>query len=101
MLIPSSLVQLFIGQYLLGNSYAPRTGNTLVDKTSSTGKIRIPGGSVVKNSPANEGDADLIPGSGRSPRERNGNQFCILACKISWTEGLGGLQSTELQKSRT
>ena len=31
---------------------------------------------VVKNSPANEGDIrdiDSIPGSGRSPGERNGN----------------------------
>ena len=27
---------------------------------------------VVKNPPANAGDADSIPGSGRSPRGRNG-----------------------------
>ena len=33
----------------------------------------FPGGSVVKNPPANAGDVDLIPGSGRSPREGNGN----------------------------
>ena len=31
------------------------------------------GGSVVKNPPANAGDAGLIPGSGRSPREGNSN----------------------------
>ena len=34
------------------------------------------GGSVVKNLPVNErasGDADLIPGSGRSHGNRNGN----------------------------
>ena len=31
------------------------------------------GGSVVKNPPANAGDVGLIPGSGRSPGERNGN----------------------------
>ena len=30
-------------------------------------------GSVVKNPPANAGDADSIPGSGRSPGEGNGN----------------------------
>ena len=35
--------------------------------------IGFPGGSVVRNSFANAGDADLIPGSGRSPREGNGN----------------------------
>ena len=33
----------------------------------------FPGGSVVKNPPANAGDADLIPGLGRSPGEGNGN----------------------------
>ena len=32
-----------------------------------------PGGTVVKNLPANAGDADLIPGSGRSPGEGHGN----------------------------
>ena len=30
----------------------------------------IPGGSIVKNPPANAG---LIPGSGRAPEEGNGN----------------------------
>ena len=36
----------------------------------------FPGGSVVKNLPANAGDAgdkDLNPGSGRSPEVGNGN----------------------------
>ena len=33
----------------------------------------FPGGSVVKNLPANAGDVDVIPGSGRSPGEGNGN----------------------------
>ena len=33
----------------------------------------IPGGSVVKNLPANAGDAGLIPESGRSPGGGNGN----------------------------
>ena len=32
-----------------------------------------PGGTVAKNPPANAGDADLIPGSGRSPGEGHGN----------------------------
>ena len=38
------------------------------------------GGSVVKNPPANAEDEGLIPGSGRSPGERNGNSlqyFCL------------------------
>ena len=33
----------------------------------------FPGGSAVKNPPASAGDASLIPGSGRSPGEGNGN----------------------------
>ena len=33
----------------------------------------LPGGSVVKNLPANAGDTGYLPGSGRSHRERNGN----------------------------
>ena len=39
-------------------------------------KLGFPGGSVVKNSPANAGDAGdmgLIPGSGRCPRVGNGS----------------------------
>ena len=37
-----------------------------------------PGGSVIKNPPANAGDTGgpgLIPGLGRSPEEGNGNPF--------------------------
>ena len=40
----------------------------------------FPSGSAVTNSPANARDADLIPGSGRSPGEGNGNpleNFCL------------------------
>ena len=33
----------------------------------------LPGGSVVKNMPANAGDAGSIPGLRRSPGEGNGN----------------------------
>ena len=33
------------------------------------------GGLVVKNPPANAGDASLIPGLGRSPGKGNGNPF--------------------------
>ena len=33
----------------------------------------FPGGSVLKNPPANAGDPSSVPGSGRSPGEGNGN----------------------------
>ena len=35
--------------------------------------LGFPGGSVVKNPPANAGDLGPIPGSGRSPEEGSGN----------------------------
>ena len=35
--------------------------------------MRLPGGSVVKNPPANAGDVSSIPGSGRFPGEGYGN----------------------------
>ena len=41
----------------------------------------FPGGSVVKNQPANSGDTGSIPGLGRSPGKRNGNQL-----QYSWLE---------------
>ena len=37
--------------------------------------MSFPGGSVVKNLPANAGEAGSIPGLGRSPGEGYGNQL--------------------------
>ena len=42
-----------------------------------------PGGSAVKNPPANAGDAGSIPGLGRSPGEGNGNQHQQYSCQDS------------------
>ena len=53
----------------------------------------FPGGSVVKNLPANAGDAGLIPGSGRSLEKGMGTHSSNLAWEISWTEETGGLLS--------
>ena len=42
--------------------------------------LGIPGGSGVRNLPANAGEVGLIPGSGRCPGEGNGNPrhyFCL------------------------
>ena len=46
---------------------------------------------VVKNLPANKGDADLIPGLGRSPGEGNGNPLQYSCLEIPWTEEPGRL----------
>ena len=44
------IINLFLGSHILG----------------------FPKGSVIKNLPANAGDTDSVPGSGRSPGEGNG-----------------------------
>ena len=60
----------------------------------------FPGNSVGKESACNAGDSDLIPGSGRSPGEENGNPLSVLAWRFPWTEEPDGLQSMGSQ-SRT
>ena len=55
---------------------------------------------MVKNLPANTGDAGLIPGLGRSSEEAKGNRLQYFALEIPWTEEPGGLQSMGSQKSQ-
>ena len=58
----------------------------------------FPGGSVIKNPPANAGDpgdTGLIPGWEDSLKEEVAIHSSILAWKIPWTEEPGGLQSRE------
>ena len=47
---------------------------------------------MVKSLPADAGDADPSPGSGKSPGEGHATHSGILAWKIPWTEDPGGLQ---------
>ena len=58
----------------------------------------FPGGSAVKNPPANAGDSGLIPGTGRSPGEGNGNPLQYSCLDNPWTEDLGWLLSMGLQR---
>ena len=62
--------------------------------------IGFPGGSVVKNLPANAGDVSLISGLGRFPGVGNGNPLQYSAWKIPWAEKPGRLQSMGLQNVR-
>ena len=58
----------------------------------------FPGGSAVKDQPADAGDAGdrgSVLVSGRSPGEANGNP---LDWRIPWTEDPGGLQSMQSQR---
>ena len=61
----------------------------------------FPGGSAVKNPPADAGDSGSIPGLGRSPGEGNDNQLPNSCWEIPWTEEPGGLQFMGPQKSQT
>ena len=57
------------------------------------GILGFPGSSVVKNLPANAGDArdtDSIPELGRSLEEEMATYSSILAWKTLWTEEPGG-----------
>ena len=61
----------------------------------------FPSVTVVKNCPVNAGnprDMGLIPGSGRSPGEGNGNPLQYSCLRIPWMEEPGGLQSMESQR---
>ena len=58
----------------------------------------FPGGSVVKNLPANAGDEGSIPGLGRSPSEGNGK---LLQCTCRKCHGKRSLAVHEVTKSRT
>ena len=58
----------------------------------------FPGGSVVKNLPANVGDVVSIPGSEGPPGGRNGNPLQCSCWEDPWTEEPGGLQSMGSQR---
>ena len=62
-------------------------------------KMGFPGGSGVKNLPANEGDAGSMPGSGRSHRWGNATCSTIFTWRIPWTEEPGGLQSMRSKRA--
>jgi len=51
----------------------------------------LEGGSDGKESACNAGDADSIPGSGRSPGGGNGYPLQYSCWRIPWTEEPGGL----------
>ena len=59
-------------------------------------RCSFPGGSVVKNLPANAGDVGSIPGS----EKKMTTNSSILAWQIPWTEEPGGLQSRASQRVR-
>ena len=61
----------------------------------------FPGGVVVKNLPANAGDAGLIPESGRSPGEGNGNPLQHSCLENSMSRGAWWITVRGVAKSWT
>ena len=60
--------------------------------------VGFPGGSRVNNLPAMQETWVWSPGREDSPEEGRATHFSILAWRIPWTEELGWLQSTGLQR---
>ena len=72
------------------------------DMTSGD-RLRFPGGTMVKNLPANAGDArdaGSILESGRSPGAGNGNSLQYSCLKNPWTEEPGELQARGSERVR-
>ena len=61
--------------------------------------MSFPGGSVVKNLPANAGVAGSVPGLGRSPGEGNGNPLQYSCLENPMDREPGGQQFIGSQKS--
>ena len=61
----------------------------------------FPGGSAGKESACNVGDPSMIPGSGGSPGEEDGNPLNILAWRIPWTKGAWWATVHGVTKSQT
>ena len=61
----------------------------------------FPGGSVLKNLPADQETWVRSLGQEDPPEKEMATHSSILAWRITWTEEPGGLQSTGLQKSWT
>ena len=60
----------------------------------------FPGSSVVEDPPANAGDTNSIPGSGRSPGGGNGNPLLYPCLKNPMDRETGGVQSMGSQRIR-
>ena len=63
--------------------------------------LGFPGGGVMKNPPANAGDADSVPGMGRGPEEGNGNplQYSCLGNTMDkgiWQATVHGIAESDM-----
>ena len=77
-----------------------RIGSVQEEGRNDSSFTGFPRGSVVKNPPANAGEAGMILWLGRCSGEEMTTHFSILAWEIPWTEEPGWLQSMWWQKLR-
>ena len=84
-----------------GQKESDRSSDWTATATTLVGGLPLPGKGalVAKNSPANEGDAGLIPGLEDPLEEEVAPHSSILAWKIPWAEEPGGLQSMGSKES--
>ena len=61
----------------------------------------FPGGSLVKNPPANTGGVGSLPGSGRFPGEENGNPLQYSCLENAMDRGVWRATVYGVAKSRT
>ena len=81
-----------------------RNESHTVQLFGETSYLGFPGGSVVKNPPANAGDVGWIPESGISPGEGNGNslQYSCLGNPMdrgAWQATVHGVAKSQTQLS--
>ena len=70
-------------------------------KSGICNTVGFPGGSVIKNPPANVGDMGLILGSGRSPGKGNGNLPQCSCLENSMNRAAWWAEVHEVAKSQT
>ena len=75
--------------------------SVLSDYTGSNFILGFPGGSVVKESTCQAGDAGLIPGSGRPPKEGNRNPLQYLCLGNPMDRGAWLAKVHRVTKSQT
>ena len=83
--------------------YSPRGLKELdtTERLNFQKHMRFPGVSVVKNPPANAGEAHSIPGRGRSPGEGNGNPLQYSCLENSMNKGAWWATVCRVSKSGT
>ena len=85
----------------MGSHRVRHDWSDLAAAAAATEQIGLPWLQMIKNLPANAGDAGLIPGSGRSPGEGNGNPLYCSCLENPMDRGAWRAAVHGVTKSRT